>query len=168
LSSVDGLSHLYPRIKFKGLNLFLLLLSAEACHLPCERLNFEYSDNGIPYPKLPIFAQSLLDINNDRDLEDLIDGMNLSPEWGEEFLDLEGYIDQEWRRWRAARLGNMWSDQYMERYNRNPIQKRHIWIKESNDEAKRRRQGYKYRPDMITRFWRVGRKDPTIHTRKNR
>jgi hypothetical protein len=150
------------------LNLFLLLLTAEACHLPCERQNFEYSDNGIPYPKLQVFAQSLLDINNLTDLEDLIDGMNLTPEWGEEFLNLEGCIDQEWRKWRADRLGEIWSDTFIKQYNRNPIKKRDLWNKKSSEEAKRLRQGYKYRPDMITRFWRVGRKDPTIRSRKNR
>src|ERR1700760_2807042 len=80
-------------LKFKGLDLFLLLLTTEACHLPCERQNLEYSDNGIPHPKLQVFAQSLLDINNLTDLEDLIDEMNLTPEWGDEFLDLKGCID---------------------------------------------------------------------------
>jgi hypothetical protein len=150
------------------LDLFLLLLTAEAYHLPCERQNFEYSDNGIPYPKLQVFAQSLLDIDNRTDLEDLIDGMNLMPDWGEEFLDLEGCIDQEWRLWRAERIGEAWTKKDVKHYMGNPIQKRELWKRSSTDEAKRRRQGYKYRPDMITRFWRVGRKDPTIRGRKYR
>jgi len=40
-----------------------------------------------------MYAQSLIDTKNSVDLQDLIDGMNLSEEWGEENLDLEGTTD---------------------------------------------------------------------------
>lgn len=37
-----------------------------------------------------------MDTNNGVDLEDLINGMNLSEQWGIENLNLEGYTDFEW------------------------------------------------------------------------
>jgi hypothetical protein len=51
---------------------------------------------GIPYPKLEVFAQSLLEMNDEVALADLIDGMNLADEWGLENLDLEGMHDISW------------------------------------------------------------------------
>jgi len=134
------------------MHLFVLVMMAQACHLSCEKQNFEYSDNGIPYPKLDVFAQSLLDAHNFVDLEDLIDGMNLTAQWGEDYLDLEGCIDQKWRMWRDSCIGRGWTEEDIERYNRNPTKKQDVWIKKTGDERKQLRQGYKYRPGMIT-WW---------------
>lgn len=55
----------------------------------------------LPYPKLPIYAQSLPDTMNFVDLEDLIDGMNLTLDWGMENLDPDGIIDGDWDRRKA-------------------------------------------------------------------
>jgi hypothetical protein len=43
----------------------------------------------IPYPKLHVFAQALLERQSVGDLQDLVDGMDLSEEWGEEKLKYE-------------------------------------------------------------------------------
>lgn len=51
---------------------------------------------GIPYPKLEVFAQSCLETNDEVALADLIDGMNLTVEWGRENLDLNGTHDISW------------------------------------------------------------------------
>jgi hypothetical protein len=104
LSRSGGMVHLFPRFKFKGLRLFFILMSSQACHLPCSFENIEYSHMGLPYPKLPIYAQSLLDIMNFVNLDDLIDGMNLTLEWGIQNLELEGTIDADWARWKADLL----------------------------------------------------------------
>jgi hypothetical protein len=57
----------------------------------CVPENFEYSaQRGIPYPKLHLFAQSLLERQNRSDLQDLVDGMDLTEEWGEENLNFDG------------------------------------------------------------------------------
>jgi hypothetical protein len=58
-------------------------------------LNFERSTTGLPYPKLEIFAQSLLDTCNAVALADFIDGMDLSEECGAEHIDLSGNNDVE-------------------------------------------------------------------------
>lgn len=78
---VHSLLHTFPRFKLKDVNLWFDLIPSEDCHLVCEALNFERSTTGLPYPKLEIFAQSLLDTYNAVALADLIDGMDLSEEW---------------------------------------------------------------------------------------
>ncbi|ERF72001.1 hypothetical protein EPUS_09367 [Endocarpon pusillum Z07020] len=94
----EGMEHQYPRFKFVGLALFFILMTSQAWrHLPCTPENIEYSHTGLPYPKLDIFAQSLLDTWTLVDLDHLVDGMNLTLEWGEANLNLDGTIDAEWR-----------------------------------------------------------------------
>ncbi|KAH9874916.1 hypothetical protein J1614_004404 [Plenodomus biglobosus] len=93
-----GIEDYFPRFKFVGLRLFFILMSSQAHDIPCKPENIEYSQMGLPYPKLPIYAQSLLDTRNFIDLVDLIDGMNLTRKWGEENLNLEGTINADWGR----------------------------------------------------------------------
>ena len=104
LSRSQGMEHLFPRFKFKELRLFFILMSAQACHMPCRPKHIEYSQTGLPYPKLPIYVQSLLDTRRFVDLEDLIDGMNLTLDWGIENLNLEGNLDADWDEWRTNLL----------------------------------------------------------------
>ena len=51
---------------------------------------------GLPYPKLETIAQTLLDTYNDVALTDLVDGMDLTEEWGLQHLDLDGTNDLSW------------------------------------------------------------------------
>ncbi|KAI9844972.1 MAG: hypothetical protein M1837_005116 [Sclerophora amabilis] len=166
LSRSEGMEHLYPRFKFVGMALFFTLMSSQACHLPCDPNNIEYSHNGIPYPKLPAYAQSLLDTWNIVDLDDLVDGMNLSLKWGEENLDLEGTIDAEWGRWRADALhGGKAEAGFIPRWCSNPKKKRDIWAETVSAEAKKNRQGWKYSAKYETRFSKFGRQDPRLTKR---
>lgn len=167
LVRVRGIEHLYPRFKFVGLRLFFVLMTSQACHLPCEPKNIEYSHTGLPYPKQHVFAQGLLDTWNLVDLEDLVDGMNLTVEWGEANLDLEGTIDADWGRWRAdalhdgkASIGDvpMWCS--------HPMKRRDVWEETVSAEAKRYRQRHKYLPINETRFWKRGQKDPRSRKRE--
>jgi len=64
------------------------LVPASEPFVDCEPAKCERSQNGIPYPRLRQFAQSVLDTQRYADLEDLVDGMNLDFTWGEENLDL--------------------------------------------------------------------------------
>lgn len=136
LTRVDGISHLFPRFKFAGLRLFFILLPSQACHISCEPQNIEFSPNGVPYPKLPVYAQSLLDTGNWVDLEELVDAMNLKAEWGATNLNLNGGPDPEWTRWKARLLNIEWYD--------NPTlgnSKRSVWDGLVTAESKKRRQG---------------------------
>ncbi|EGD83973.2 hypothetical protein H112_07654 [Trichophyton rubrum D6] len=92
-----SLDHRFPRFKAVGRTDFWLLLPASSCHFICEPENIEWSQGCLPYPKLHVNTQSLIDTINRIDLAALVDGMDLSEEWGIEHLDLEGNTDTEWR-----------------------------------------------------------------------
>ncbi|KAF1961479.1 hypothetical protein CC80DRAFT_437292 [Byssothecium circinans] len=167
LSRPQGIEHLFPRFKSKGLQLFFILMSAQACHIPCRPENIEYSLMGLPYPKLSIYAQSLLDTRNFVDLEDLIDGMNLTLDWGVENLDLEGTIDADWGRWRANLLiGGQATEDQDPGWCAIPPKRLDAWMERVSNEAKKIRQGHKYLPNYETRFWKRGQKDPRLRKRE--
>jgi hypothetical protein len=156
----------FPRFKFKDLRLFFVLMSAQACHMPCRPEHIEYSQMGLPYPKLPIYAQSLLDTRQFVDLEDLIDGMNLTVDWGIENLDLEGNLDADWDEWRTNLLSDgLGTGDQVSAWRDNPEKRHDAWREMANDEAKKMRQGHKYLPQYETRFWRRGQKDPRLRKR---
>ncbi|KAH9878744.1 hypothetical protein IAQ61_002018 [Plenodomus lingam] len=96
-----GLEDYFRRFKFVGLRLFFILMSSRAHDIPCKPENIEYSQRGLPYPKFHIYAQSLLDTKKIVDLNVHIDGMNLTLEWGNENLNLEGTVNADWGRWKA-------------------------------------------------------------------
>jgi hypothetical protein len=167
MSRVQGMENLYPRFKFKGLRLFFILMSAQSCHMPCRPEHIEYSQTGLPYPKLPIYVQSLLDTRNFVDLEDLIDGMNLTLDWGIENLDLEGGFDADWDEWRSNLLiGGIEMGNHISMWRDIPEKRLDAWTKRVSDEAKKIRQGHKYLPQYETRFWRRGQKDPRLRKRE--
>ncbi|EEP78149.1 predicted protein [Uncinocarpus reesii 1704] len=138
-----------------------------AVHMPCTPETIEYSHNRIPYPKLPVYTQSLLDTLNLVDLDDLVDGMNLTYEWGDENLDLDRGPDANWGRWRADFLseGAKAEDEEIPQWCFNPPSLRTIWRKAVSAEAKRNRQSWKYMPHMETRFRKYGQQDPRLRPR---
>ena len=161
-----GIEDYFPRFKFVGLRLFFILMSSQAHDIPCKAENIEYSQTGLPYPKLPIYAQSLLDTRNFVDLEDLIDGMNITLEWGKDNLNLEGSINTDWGRWKAdlTHSGHATEDQ-IPNWCTRPDTRREAWESMVSDEAKKMRQGFKYVPIYATRFWKTGQKDPRLRKR---
>lgn len=141
-------------------------MSSQACHLPCRPENIEYSHMDLPYPKLPIYAQSLLDTMNFVDLEDLIDGMNLTCEWGLENLNLDGTLDGDWGRWKADLLNDGQATEGMvPKWCADPMKRLDMWTERVSDEAKKMRQGFKYLPIYETRFRKRGQKDPRLQKR---
>ena len=167
LSRPRGMEHLYPRFKFVGLALFFILMSSQACHLPCDPEHIEHSQTGLPYPKLHVFAQSLLDTGNLVDLDDLVDGMNLTMERGEANLELEGTMDAEWGRWRADTLhgGKAGADE-IPRWCSKPGKRRDMWEEVVSPKAKKARQRHKLLPINDTRFWQHGQCDPRLRKRE--
>ncbi|KAK4649968.1 hypothetical protein QC762_300980 [Podospora pseudocomata] len=83
------LMHTYPRFTLKGVNFFFIIVPEFECLLSPSPDQCERSVSGIPYPKLELFAQSLIDLQQYADLDDLVDGMNLEEEWGETNLELD-------------------------------------------------------------------------------
>jgi hypothetical protein len=155
---------LYPRFKFVGLKLAFVITSDKAFHFECNPKHIEASGNSIPYPKLEIFAQSLLDIYDGGNLEDLIDGALLSQAWGVKNLELTGCADEDWWCWRheelAKRRGKA-ASMTVPNLKFLRTSKRNYWLRISSKDAKRRRLGVKYPPELyITRFHKRKRDDP--------
>ncbi|EFQ98225.1 hypothetical protein MGYG_01260 [Nannizzia gypsea CBS 118893] len=101
-----SLDHKYSRFKAIGRTDFWLILPASYCHIACEPDNIEWSQGRLPYPKLHIYAQSLVDTMNKIDLAALVDGMDLTEEWGIEHLELDGNTDTDWRKNMMKRFGD--------------------------------------------------------------
>lgn len=89
MPSPRSLIHTYPLFKLQGVNFIFCLVPTSERFISCIPSKCELSPNGIPYPQLAHLAQSLLDTQHYADLEDLVDGMNLSEEWGEQHLQLD-------------------------------------------------------------------------------
>lgn len=83
LPTAGSLAHTYPRFTLKGINFFFILTPSFECNIACRPEDFERSPRGVPYPKLEVFAQSLIDTQQWADLADLVDGMDLCEIFGE-------------------------------------------------------------------------------------
>lgn len=88
----------YHRFKSRGADHYFFLVPSIDMHIDCDPSNFTRSLRGLPYPKLDVFIQSCLDTWDMVQLCDVIDGTNVSEEWGEKSLDLEGTNDVEWAK----------------------------------------------------------------------
>ena len=148
--------HLFPRFKFVGIGLFFIILPSNAYHLSCVPENIEFDRYNIPYPKLHVLVQSLLESGDFGDLAEVVDGMNLSLEWGEANLDLEGPIDFEWLRWKNKLLNSDYSAPEA------PMTKRQIYENMVSTKSKIMRQGIKYSEEYETRYWKKGSIDPRL------
>ncbi len=149
----------FPRFKATNSTDFWVLVTASFAHITFESGNVEKSKGGLPYPSLISFAQNLLDTQNDVDLEDLMDGMNLSEEWGEEHLELDKDIDVLWARRQLAMYDNAGVDEMFVNLDIEPRKRRVDWQRVSRN--KEARIGFKKSKDIYaTRFRRHGSKDP--------
>ena len=159
MTNVGEINRLFPRFKLNGMVCFLTILSSQNCHLPCTPETIEHGQTGLPFPKLDAYAQSLLDTNRCAALEDLIDGMNLSEEWGQRHLDLSGYTDTAWAKWMNGKLAQI-RGSYRITWSEKPKNVRDMWAKHVSADRKKRGQGWKYNEKYETRFWRRGQIDP--------
>lgn len=66
--------------------------------MDCTLSNMTRSLRGLPYPTLAVFIQSSLDMKNAVQLVDVVDGTNVSEEWGEANLQLDGTNDVAWAK----------------------------------------------------------------------
>ena len=156
-----GTQFFYPRFKVVDFALFFVIVPSKDCHISCKSSSFELGRTDLPFPKLDVYIQSLLETGNEVDLEDLIDGMNLTEAWGEDNLDLDGTTDIEWARWKneIVKKGGVHVQLF---WNTEPRSKREIWQEKASADSKRRRQGWKYKENWETRFWKHGQKDPRL------
>ncbi|KAK8040906.1 hypothetical protein PG994_013913 [Apiospora phragmitis] len=124
---------------------------------------------GLPYPKPEYLVQSLLETQRLVDLEDLVDGMNLSEEWGEQHLDLDRTCSVEYAQWKDGQIrATIPQTQFscLMELNDYPKPLRPIW--KEIVQTKERRIGVELpKEDYLTRFFPVGREDPRLRERTN-
>ncbi|KAM5341725.1 hypothetical protein ACJ41O_014756 [Fusarium nematophilum] len=81
--------HINPIFQRKGVGYLFILTPSSQWFMDPAPENCELSKNGIPYPKMPQFARSLLVLQYGSNIADFIDGMNLDEKWGEENIDFD-------------------------------------------------------------------------------
>ncbi|KAH7140923.1 hypothetical protein EDB81DRAFT_799183 [Dactylonectria macrodidyma] len=84
-----SLRHLNPTFQLRGVGYFFILTPSSRCFIDPEAENCDLSKKGIPYPKMPQFARSLLVLQNGSNIADFIDGMDLDEKWGKENIDFD-------------------------------------------------------------------------------
>jgi hypothetical protein len=85
-----SLSHTYTRFQTDSISFYFVLVPSKDFHLrPVETQHFQRSQpHDLPYRKLDVLIQSLLQDNDGVSLADIIGGSDISAEWGMEHLDL--------------------------------------------------------------------------------
>lgn len=160
--SMGSLLHTFPRFKVVGKALCFTLVPSEDAHIDCIPSNIERSKMGLPYPTLPIFAQSLLDTNDMVALTDLIDGMDLTEEWGSVHLKLDAENDIAWTQQKNLKIEAsipLTPDSCLYECDINIINLRETW--NSVVRTKGSRIGEEFAPGFwATRFRGIGSPDP--------
>ena len=124
-----SLIHTYHRFKSRGINHYFFLVPSVDIHIDSDPSNFTRSPRGLLYPKLDVFIQSCLDTCDMLHLCDVIDGTNVSEEWGENNLDLEGTNNVEWakeKNKRGEEFGGKWANSLFAWEGRR--NKREMWL----------------------------------------
>ncbi|KAL2813750.1 hypothetical protein BDW59DRAFT_176662 [Aspergillus cavernicola] len=146
LNSPTLLNHKYPRFKARGKIGFWQLVPESYSHFDCKPENIEWSLGGIPYPKLHLYVQRAIDTK---------DGMDLSEDWGEENLNLDGTTDTKW----LEDYYQAFCADFRERGKDEQIWERSV-------RNKQRRLGWKYPPERYaTRYRKHGSTDPRTRNR---
>ncbi|KAI5920848.1 hypothetical protein F4810DRAFT_680708 [Camillea tinctor] len=161
---IRTLMHTYPRYTLKGVNFFFFLVPAFEYCMQWGTSDLERSQQNIPYPKLQLFAQSLLDTQRQLDLTNLVDGMDLSEEWGNEHLDLDKPGELEYAKEKNKRLIAACGGRpeiSVPQLRVTPRDLRQEWQKIVRE--KKQRIGIKLSSHMyLTRFRLVGSRDPRL------
>ncbi|KAL2129063.1 hypothetical protein VTI74DRAFT_8291 [Chaetomium olivicolor] len=92
--------HTFPRYRpeHDGPLFDFYLVPSDDWRFDCIPEIFEYSaQKHLPYPRLHLFAQSLMKRQSFNDLQDLVDGMDLTEEWGNENLKFEDLGEKYWQ-----------------------------------------------------------------------
>lgn len=124
---------------------------------------------GLPYPTLAIFAQSLLDTNDITALTDLIDGMDLTEDWGSKHLRLDAENDIAWTHRKNEKIrASVPATPYscLLECSTNIINLRETW--NTIVQTKERRMGAELAGGyFVTRFRGRGDEDPRSRERVN-
>ncbi|KAI1444747.1 hypothetical protein F5Y02DRAFT_389045 [Annulohypoxylon stygium] len=166
---IGSLKHTYPQFALKGVNFSFFIIPAFEYFLCCEPSKFERSSHNIPFPKLDCYAQSLLDTQRYLDLTNLIDGMDLSEEWGEEHLDLDKSGELEYAKEKNGKIVSSLAEYPNSRPSRlreTPMGLRQKW--QTIVRTKQKRIGVEVPGHLYnTRFRTKGSPDPRLREDRN-
>ncbi|KAI1089610.1 hypothetical protein F5B19DRAFT_466452 [Rostrohypoxylon terebratum] len=166
---IGSLKHTYPHFALNGVNFSFFIVPAFEYFLRCEPSNFERSKHNIPFPKLDCYAQSLLDTQRYLDLTNLIDGMDLSEEWGEEHLDLDKPGELEYAKEKNEKIASSLAEHPNSRPSRlreTPMDLRQKW--QTIIRTKQKRIGLEVPGHLYnTRFRTKGSPDPRLREDRN-
>lgn len=157
-----SLAHTYPRFCGNGQSFQFVLVPSEDAHLHCDSSNIWRSQNGLPYPALPDLVQSFVDTDDEVALCDVIDGANLTEEWGNTHLNLDGTNDLAWAKRMNERAYSSWEGDPAAMLSLFPtatVNRREMW--ESKVRGKTSRMGWT-QPEQLfeTRFRLKNSDDP--------
>ena len=97
---------------------------------------------------------------------DIVDGTNVSEDWGEKNLDLTGTTDAEWIKWKndAIRSREGWNIFCL--VETTVVSRKKTW--EDTVRGKEKRRGFKYPEKLFaTRFRLRGSEDPWLKDRNS-
>lgn len=116
--------------------------------------------NGVPYALMESLVQSYLDTYDLVSLCDIVDGANLSLEWGEIHLDLNGTTDVEWAQQRNAELmggkGKFKLSLLGSAFPTARVEKAGLWSKTTREKTARLKQVMLPHDLFLTRFMLKG------------
>lgn len=158
---INMLFDTFPLFKRVGVRkVYFHVLPARAARLQYDSSNVVHSSMGMPYPSLPCFIQSLLDMRNGVDLADAVDGMDLSEQWGIDNLCLADMDDMRWAEWANETIRRADPQATFALVPDTKFSREKLWQRLTK--TKQKRAGYKYPPEKFaTRFRMHGSKDPT-------
>ncbi|KND86476.1 hypothetical protein TOPH_08889 [Tolypocladium ophioglossoides CBS 100239] len=165
-----SLIHTYTHFQCVGLRAYFVLVPSDDIHIDCRPSIFQRSFNGLPYPRLIILIQSFLDAGDLLSLCDVVDGSNVSEEWGSENLDLEGDVDLEWIKRKNEAIKQSRMGKYAKGAPAGMIhvkcsERRALW--ESIVRTKGARRGWTQPEEIFsTRFRLHGSPDPWLEHRQ--
>ncbi|CAK7227933.1 hypothetical protein SCUCBS95973_006711 [Sporothrix curviconia] len=161
------LAHTLPRYKTVGIGFYFTLFPDKYFHIDCSvPANLERSANGLPYPTLAALLQSCLETYDRVSLADAVDGSDVSDEWGQAHLYLDGTIDLDWARWKNERMAEAEARGFpvMGRATTARFEKRALWDLMVTNKGGRR--GWTQPPELFaTRFRLHNSPDPSKRLR---
>lgn len=162
--NVWSLHHTFPLLKLRGNSTTFYLIPSDDCHIDCVPSNIEHSKMGLPYPKLDVFAQALLDTVDHVAITDLVDGMDLDNEWAASHLSLDITHDVVWAEKKNAKLKASAPERELFEISTEPSPIRPLW--EETVKNKEQRIGLELpKEHFVTRFRAVGQGDPRLNDR---
>ncbi|KAF2818209.1 hypothetical protein CC86DRAFT_169790 [Ophiobolus disseminans] len=155
-----SLAHTYIWFQGSMVDYEFCLVPSTHARIPIGKCAVWRSPNGVPYAPLKELVQSYLDIHDLVSLCDIVDGANLSYEWGKLHLNLDGDTDMDWAQQRNAELmgpeGNFDSSLLCSAFPTAQVRKALLWQKTTVEKKQRLEQMMLPKESFETRYMLKG------------